>query len=135
MVMGRKLGPVQAGLATGALAGFSMLSGNALGRSLLRRFGPKPGQGPADQVRKNGFFRGQLVCRSQGLCKLIIRMERDGDPGNEVTVALACESARLAAENAFLPNTKGFTTPTMAFGDHLTKRLEKAGFRFRTEFV
>ncbi len=135
MVVGRNLGPVQAGLTTGVLAGFSMLTGNSMGRSLLRRFGPKPGEGPSDDVRKNGFFRGQLVGRSQGLCKLIVRMEREGDPGNDVTVALACETARLAAENAFAPSVKGFTTPTVAFGDQLTKRLEQAGFRFRTEFV
>jgi short subunit dehydrogenase-like uncharacterized protein len=62
-------------------------------------------------------------------------MEREGDPGNEVTIALACETARLAAENAFASHVKGFTTPTVAFGDQLTKRLEQAGFRFRTEFV
>lgn len=135
MVMGRNLGPLQAGLATGVLAGFGLLTGNSAGRSLLRRFGPKPGEGPSEESRKNGFFRGQLVCRSQGLCKLIVRMEREGDPGNEITIALASESARLAAENAFLPNTKGFVTPTTAFGDQLTKRLENAGFRFRTEFV
>lgn len=136
MVVGRNLGPVQAGLTTGVLAGFSVLTGNKMGRSLLRRFGPKPGEGPSDEARKNGFFRGQLVCRSQGLCKLIVRMEREGDPGNDVTVALSCETARLAAENAYQQqNLKGFVTPTVAFGDQLTKRLEQAGFRFRTEFV
>jgi short subunit dehydrogenase-like uncharacterized protein len=135
MLVGRQLGPLQAGLATGVLAGFGMLTGIAVGRNLLRRLGPKPGEGPSDEARKNGFFRGHLVGRSQGLCKLIVRMEREGDPGNEVTIALACETARLAAENAFAPQVKGFTTPTVAFGDELVKRLEKAGFRFRTEFV
>lgn len=135
MVVGKNLGPVQAGLATGVLAGFGLLSGNPVGRNILRRIGPKPGEGPSEESRKHGFFRGQLVCRSQGLSKLIVRMERQGDPSNEITVALACESALLAAENAFLPQVKGFVTPTVAFGDQLTKRLERAGFQFRTEFV
>jgi short subunit dehydrogenase-like uncharacterized protein len=135
MVVGRSLGPLQAGLATGMLAGFGLLTRNSAGRSLIRRFGPKPGEGPSEEVRRNGFFHGQLVCRSQGLCKLIIHIEREGDPGNEITVALACESARLATENAFGPGLKGFITPTIAFGDQLTKRLEQAGFRFKTEFA
>ncbi len=135
MVMGKRLGPLQAGLTTGVLAGFGLLTGNPAGRSLLKRFGPKPGEGPSAETRRNGFFRGQLVCRSQGLCKLIVRMEREGDPGNDITVALAAESARLAAENAFLPGLKGFLTPTLAFGDQLTKRLEQAGFRFKTDFA
>jgi short subunit dehydrogenase-like uncharacterized protein len=135
MLVGRNLGALQAGLTTGVLAGFSLMTGNSIGRNVLRRFGPKPGEGPSEETRRNGFFRGQLVGRSQGLCKLIVRMEREGDPGNEVTIALACETARLAAENAFASHVKGFTTPTVAFGDQLTKRLEQAGFRFRTEFV
>lgn len=135
MVVGKNLGVLQAGLATGVLAGFGLLTGNPIGRGLLRRLGPKPGEGPSDEARKNGFFRSQLVCRSQGVCKLIVRMEREGDPGNEITITLASESAKLAAENAFQPNAKGFITPTVAFGDQLTKRLEQAGFRFRTEFV
>ncbi|MGE0173370.1 MAG: trans-acting enoyl reductase family protein [Oligoflexales bacterium] len=133
MVMGSTLGILQAGLATGALAVLGLLAGTSTGRSLLRYIGPKPGEGPSDESRKNGFFRGQLICRSRSLCKLIVHMECDGDPGNTVTVALASESARLAAEGAFMPNIKGFVTPTIAFGDRLTTQLEKAGFRFRTE--
>ena len=61
-------------------------------------------------------------------------MERQGDPGNEITVALACESARLAIENAFAAERTGFLTPTIAFCDELKKRLEQAGFCFKIEF-
>lgn len=132
MVMGQRFGYFKAALTAGMLTTFYLLSKNAVGRKLLKRFGPKPGEGPSDSVRQNGFFRGRLVCYSQGVCKMIVSMEREGDPGNDITVALACESARLAVENAFTHNLKGFLTPSIAFGEQLTQRLEKAGFRFNT---
>lgn len=135
MVMGQHFGYLKAGLTAGMLATFYLLSKNSVGRNLIRYFGPKPGEGPSDDVRQNGFFRGRLVCYSQGVCKMIVSMEREGDPGNDITVALACESARLALDNAFTPNLKGFLTPSIAFGEQLTQRLEKAGFRFNIEFV
>lgn len=135
MLMPKRFGWLQAVLTLATLAGFRMLSSCAFGRRLLRRIGPKPGEGPSAATREQGFFRGQLVCRSQGECKLVVRMERNGDPGNEITVALAGEAARLAAERKFLSERKGFLTPSVAFGDILVKRLETAGFRFAIKFV
>jgi short subunit dehydrogenase-like uncharacterized protein len=132
IVMGERFGYLKAGLTATMLTTFYLLSKNAVGRKLLRRLGPKPGEGPSESVRQNGFFRGRLVCYSQGVCKMIVRMEREGDPGNDITVALACESARLAVENAFTHNLKGFLTPSIAFGEQLIQRLEKTGFRFNT---
>lgn len=134
MLMSNRFGYLKACITTAFLAGFRLLSRYSLGRYFLKRFSPKPGEGPSATVRQQGFFRGQLVCRSQGICKLIVSMEREGDPGNEITVALACESARLAIDNAFITERKGFLTPTTAFGDQLTKRLEQAGFRFKMKF-
>lgn len=133
MLMSNRFGFLKACLATGFLAGFRFLSLGSFGRYFLKRFCPKPGEGPSATVRQQGFFHGQLVCRSQGVCKLIVSMERKGDPGNEITVALACESARLAIENSFTTEVKGFLTPTVAFGDQLKKRLEQAGFNFKVE--
>lgn len=130
MVMGKNFGYLKAGLTAGMLAAFYLMCKNSVGRRFIRRWGPQPGEGPSDEVRRNGFFRGRLVCYYQGVCKMIVSMEGKGDPGNEITVALACESARLAVENAFVSNLKGFLTPSIAFGDQLTQRLEKAGFRF-----
>ncbi len=134
MLMPNRLGFLKACLTTAFLAGFRLLSRYSLGRYFLKYFLPKPGEGPSATVRQQGFFRSQLVCRSQSVCKLIVSMKRQGDPGNEITVALACESARLAIENAFVIERKGFLTPTIAFGDQLKKRLEQAGFCFKTEF-
>ncbi|MBA3661885.1 MAG: saccharopine dehydrogenase NADP-binding domain-containing protein [Gammaproteobacteria bacterium] len=135
LVMSKRFGYLKAILTSGILMGFGLVTANARGRRLLRRFGPKPGEGPSEAIRHQGFFRGRLVCRSHGQCKLIVSMEGKGDPGNEITVALACESARLAVEKAFLPGRKGFLTPTFAFGDPLIQRLKDAGFHFNTEFI
>lgn len=135
LVMGKNFGYLKSIFAIGILAGFRLLTASLIGRNLLRKFGPKPGEGPSEEIRRRGFFLGKLVCRSKGVGKLIVSMEAQGDPGNNITIALASESARLAAVNAFLPNRKGFLTPTLAFGDLLKKRLEDAGFRFRIEFI
>lgn len=132
VVMGQRLGYLKAVLTAGILTAFYLLTKNNIGRKLLKRLGPKPGEGPSDDVRRNGFFRGRLVCYSKDVCKMIISMEREGDPGNDITVALACESARLAVENAFIPGLKGFLTPSIAFGEKLIQRLTEAGFRFNT---
>jgi len=133
MVMSKRFGYWKAWLAIGFLAGFGFLSSNAVGRNLLKRLGPKPGEGPSIEERQQGFFRGRLVCCYQNVCKLIVSMERQGDPGNEITTVLACESALLAIENAFVTSLTGFLTPSIAFGDNLITRLEKNGFQFKIE--
>lgn len=133
IVMSKRFGYIKAWLTIVMLAGFQFLSNCSFGRNLLKRIGPKPGEGPSKEVCQQGFFRGRLVGRSQNTAPLMISMEREGDPGNEITVALACESALLAVENAFLSQRKGFLTPTTAFGEHLVKRLEKAGFKFKMQ--
>ncbi|MCX6129499.1 MAG: saccharopine dehydrogenase NADP-binding domain-containing protein [Proteobacteria bacterium] len=135
LLVGRSLGALQAGLGTGLLAGFGFLTGSKAGRSILNALGPKPGEGPSAERRKHGFFRGQLIGRSQNLAKIIIRMQGEGDPGNELTIRMACESARLAAENLFKTEQKGFLTPSVAFADDLVQRLGHAGFRFETQWL
>lgn len=135
LVMGKRFGFLQASLAIGMLATFGLLSRSSIGRKLIRRLGPKPGEGPSEEIRRQGYFRGTLICRSESIAKLAVHVEREGDPGNEITIALAAESACLAVENAFSSNAKGFLTPSTAFGDQLVKQLEKVGFRFKIEFL
>lgn len=127
-------GMLRAAIATGALMGFGMLSAYKSGRKLLQTLGPKPGEGPSAQVRADGFFQGQLIARKRGESAYTkVSIERAGDPGNEITVALAAESARLAVENAFITDKAGFLTPSIAFGNLLVRRLIEAGFRITTE--
>lgn len=134
-LMGARYGFVRAWLTTACLWGFYALTRFPLGRQLLRYFGPQPGQGPAQAVCHQGFFKGTLIGRSQGQARIRLTLAGQGDPGNTITVALAAETARLAAEGAYETPRTGFISPTLAFGDALPARLQAAGFRITSELV
>lgn len=134
-LMPQNYGFLTAWLTTGFEAVFGLLASTSIGRQLVRRYALPPGQGPSEEERLAGFVRVQLVGRSCGHAKLRICMERQGDPGNEFTVALAIECARLVVENDFATKETGFLTPSVAFGKRLFDRLEAAGVSFKTELV
>lgn len=97
---------------------------------LLSQFGPKPGEGPSEEVMNQSsmsvWFRGKTTSgrkvKGHFFCK--------GDPGNKVTVKLLSESALALVENREeLPQVMagGILTPAVALGDILVKRLQRAG--------
>lgn len=136
LLMPQNYGFIHACLTTAFVKGFGSLSSTAIGRELIRAcYGLKPGQGPSEEERLAGIFNVQLVGRSNGQDKLIISMERQGDPSNEITSALAIECARLMVTNDFATEEKGFLTPSVAFGMSLFENLKTAGFHFKTELV
>lgn len=136
LVVKNQLGFLRAQAASAALVGFGAISRTNAGRNIIERFGPKPGQGPSDKERENGFFRGQLIARGKDRTpKILYTIERQGDPGNEITVALAAISTRLAVENSFVTDKKGFLTPSIAFGEILEHAMGDAGFRCTTEIL
>jgi len=135
LLMSQHYGCAQAYLATVISAGFGLLSRTSFGRKILRRWCPQPGEGPSETERLKGFFRVQLVGSVAGQAKVKISMEREGDPGNEITAALAIECTRLAMANQFATKETGFLTPAIAFGMPLRDHLEEAGFRFKTELI
>lgn len=135
VLMGKQKGLLKASMITAMLAGFGIATATSWGRNLLRRFGPKPGEGPSEQARREGYVKGQLICRSHGQCKLIVHMEAKGDPGNEITVALASAASCLTIKDEITPNLKGFLTPSVAFKDKLRTAIEKTGFKFRIEVM
>lgn len=133
LLMSKRFGWMQAGLGIGAIAGFNFLIDQSFGRRLIRRLGPKQGEGPSERNRREGHFRGELLASSKGNSRYRVRIERNGDPGNDVTIALAWAATRLALENAFESEVKGFLTPSVAFGDGLKPALEREGFTIQTE--
>lgn len=134
LLMPQNYGFIHACLTTCFVKGFGSLSSTAIGRELIRScYGLEPGQGPSEEERLAGTFHVQLVGRSRGQDKLTISMERQGDPSNEITSALAIECARLMATNNFATEEKGFLTPSVAFGMSLFEHLKTAGFHFKTE--
>jgi short subunit dehydrogenase-like uncharacterized protein len=114
------------------LAGFALMTGHALGRKILQRFGPEPGEGPSDQARARNFYKGQLISRSQGEAKSIVTFECALDPGNEATITFASSIASLLAEGA-QGSVSGFTTPSVAFARPLIDRLKQEGCVFGTQ--
>ena len=102
--------------------------------AMLRHFGLKSGDGPSEQQRKDGFFRAQFFAYSGAKLLARFSMHVAGDPGNEATALLSCESALCLVDNvAQIPAKRGgFWTPSTALGDALYTRLAQAGVHFET---
>ena len=121
--------------AAGITAGLGLIAGAMQvepGRQLLRSLGPQPGQGPSEETMNQGWFRCDLVGRSQVGTLAYGVISDQGDPGNRATVKFLCESALCLVLNTDeLPGEKrgGILTPSTALGDTLAKRLREAGMR------
>lgn len=106
-------------------------------RTMLRRYGPAPGQGPSEKVMDDGFFRARLVGEAGDGSKVMATLSAQGDPGNRATVAMLCESAMLlATARDTLPGGAergGVLTPATALGLPLLSRLRERGFQWQVE--
>lgn len=102
-----------------------------LGRELVRRLGPKPGDGPSEVVMDGGFLRARLLGLTADGQMLHATFAAEGDPGNRVTVACLCQAALcLCLQRDELPGGPergGILTPASAFGLVLAQRLRDAG--------
>jgi short subunit dehydrogenase-like uncharacterized protein len=121
-------GPVGWVIATiGALGvgGFMVALGLPPTRWFLRKFVlPKPGQGPCQRVRENGYFDLILVGKlgEGNLMRALIKGA--GDPGTESPSKLLVESAVcLAQDSNRIAVGGGFWTPASAMGKLLLSRL------------
>lgn len=106
-------------------------------RSLLRRMGPKPGEGPTEAEMNGGFFRCILIGKTEDGQIVRARMQGAGDPGNRNTVKMLCESALcLALQRDELPGGArrgGILTPATGLGFVLIERLKAAGVSLEIE--
>jgi short subunit dehydrogenase-like uncharacterized protein len=100
-------------------------------RSLLqRKFLPKPGQGPSENKRKNGYFTIYLLA-FDGENEITATIKDSLDPGYGSTAKMLAESAlTLALEDESTPRLYGSVTPASALGFPLIKRLQQAGMSF-----
>ena len=100
-------------------------------RHLIKRMLPAPGTGPSEDVRRNGFFRLDLVGTGEDGRKAYGLVKDQGDPGNAATVKILCESAlALAVDGAKLPGGPargGILTPATGLGQVLVDRLRARG--------
>jgi short subunit dehydrogenase-like uncharacterized protein len=120
--------------ATGAAAGLGALpAGFALPptRFVLDRVLPEPGQGPKDDMVRNGYFKFEVHARTPGGERWLCRTEATGDPGYGATSVMLAESGLcLALDGDRLPERAGVLTPATAMGSVLAERLRAAGHTY-----
>jgi len=89
-------------------------------RRVVRRFLPKPGEGPSETTMMNGHFKCLVVAEAEDGEKRTFSMYASGDPGYRLTTRFICESAMLlAGDVGSLPGGKsygGVLTPATALG-------------------
>ena len=102
------------------------LLGQPWGRSLIRRFGPRPGQGPTEEQMEKGFARLRVHCAGGQ-----VTWSAQGDAGNRITCSILAECALMLLEDLETPT--GVVPPAVAFGLPLVERLRTRGMRFSLE--
>lgn len=98
---------------------------------LLQWLLPRPGSGPSEQIRCEGFTRATFLAQDQKGHSLLKRFRYVGDPGNTFTVMALVQSALilLTQEDAQRSQHEayGVLTPATALGDALWSRLIAKG--------
>ncbi len=123
------LAPVLAtGMSVGLAAGMAAMSFGPT-RSLLGAVLPKPGEGPSEAARRNGYFRIEVVSRTTTGARYTTTINAKGDPGYAATAVMQGESALcLVLDRDRLPAAAGVLTPATAMGSALADRLRAQGF-------
>jgi short subunit dehydrogenase-like uncharacterized protein len=128
---GRKLGLARASVVSFGMAGFGLGMSIASTRNAMKRFLPKPGEGPSVESMDRGWCECVLVGTAKGGETVRGVIRHAGDPGNRATVRFACESAfALALDGKRLPGGAkrgGILTPATGLGEVLAERLEGGG--------
>ena len=102
-------------------------------RHIVRRFLPKPGEGPDKVTRENGWFRGLFKVEAEDGEVKYFQIYGDGDPGYKATAQMVCESAITLATSDNL-NSGGVLTSAYGLGNALLERLNKSGIKFEEVF-
>ena len=116
---------------------FESVAASAIGRSILKRLLPKPGEGPSEKVMNAGFFECEFVAAAKDGRRVRGILQGQGDAGNRITVKCLCESAFLLAESSVTHApirpfaAGGVLTPVTGLGEGLVARLAKAGITFQ----
>jgi len=137
MGMGPSLAaPVLSALTTAATAGSSALGSRFfrfLPQRLVERVAPKPGTGPSEEVRENGYYRVETYTTTSTGARYVATMSQSGDPGYKATSVMLAECGlALALDRDTLPELHGVLTPAAAMGDALLARFPAAGISLDT---
>ena len=136
-VMGVGYGPAGLARAAGITGGLgALMAGMSFGptRSLLDRVLPKPGQGPSEKARTNGYFRIEIHAKTSTGQRYVADVAAKGDPGYAATAVMLGESVlSLALDADKLPPRAGVLTPATGLGMPLIERLRSQGFTFSAQ--
>lgn len=131
------IAPVASALGTAvnaAVMGLGTRYFDKLPRGLVDRFAPKPGTGPSEKARDNGYYRAETYTTTTSGARYRAVIAQQGDPGYKATAVLLGESAlALALDRSELSDLRGVLTPAAAMGDALLTRLPAAGVTLETE--
>jgi short subunit dehydrogenase-like uncharacterized protein len=112
---------------------FESIAASGVGRRILKRLLPKPGEGPSEKVMNAGFFDCEFVATAKSGKRVRGIFKGQGDAGNRITVKCLCESAFVLAQQGSIdltPFTGGVLTPVTGLGDAVIGRLARAGITF-----
>jgi short subunit dehydrogenase-like uncharacterized protein len=136
-VMAMGAGPVGLAKASAVTAGLAAFAGSmAFGptRAGLAHVLPKPGEGPSEQTRANGYFRFEIHTRTSTGARFVAHVAAKGDPGYAATAVMFGESAlALVVDTDRLPPRAGILTPATGIGMVLAERLRARQFTFAVD--
>lgn len=122
--------PVAAALSTAGNAAALALGSryfDKLPRRLVERIVPKPGTGPDERTRDNGFYRVETYTTTTTGARYRATMAQQGDFGYKATAVLLGECGlALAFDDDTLSDLRGVLTPAAAMGDALLARFPAA---------
>jgi len=128
--------PVVSAVTTALTNGTSALGSRFfrfLPKRLVERLAPRPGTGPSEEVRENGYYRVETYTLTSTGARYVATMSQSGDPGYKATSVMLAECGlALALDRDKLPDRYGVLTPAAAVGDALLARFPAAGISLQT---
>ena len=92
---------------------------------------PKPGEGPSNQKRIDGFFKLKIIGLKNNIQKISITIIGDSDPGYSATAKMLTESSlSILLNNEKIPDNYGVLTPASGIGLVIIDRLKDKGITF-----
>ena len=113
---------MEARILNGALKAISGMMGSRLGRSILKRLGPKPGAGPSLKKIETGFAKLTLLAGPLDAPTLTQTFAWSGDPSNLITTRCLVQTGLALAQDE--AKQGGVLTAATALGDTLFQRLK-----------
>ena len=103
-------------------------------RFILDRVLPDPGEGPSEEMVRDGFYKIEIHARTPAGERWVARVEATGDPGYGATAVMLGEAGLcLALDGDRLPDRAGVLTPATAMGGALVERLRAAGHTLQAD--